>query len=511
MPASTYERTTSPVSAARLFSDDQLEQFATPLSIHLERAANNQDPSAIDWIADQMDMECLAIYDSYLQWVAVLQTFIVENSGEDCHDQALRQMGEHAFRDFVMAYKGMDCRQHVDALARRMRSAGSTFKVEELSDRYRFRLDPWGGVVRQWRSPTQWQSSSPRYREGNRYVYPNYGGYSPPTNFSVLTAPRALTRSKPNLPCFFAAEIYFLEILPIELLGYPIAVITLPESADSEAFLDVFKNLEDIPEDVFHDVGLAKPRRGYPDWSAGAQPSPDEIDSYGIPLSIQVRNAANTENWSRMLQISRFMDDELVRAKDSLGILIAGLLTWIARHLGEDAAETALARTAEIVMAPYVDAVRGLEIKDAIPLWAMVWRSHGSTFDIEEDDLTIKFRGRPLGACGRMWASRYQKDVGRLSDSRVRYPTFGCYDWPMYFHLMREPRGITYFKTDYPIYSAHSHMLHEIYAIQQVGHPLWSEHNPLHDRDAEIVHVHYKDPANWPDEAYERLGKKRPS
>ena len=498
-------------ASERLFTDEQLDLLATPLSIHLERAIKARDTSRIDWITAQMDMERLAIYDSYLQWVAVLQTFIIQESSEARHDDALRQMGEHSFREFVLAYKGLTFRDHVDAVARRLRAAGSTFRVEDLPDRLRFRLDPWGGVVRQWRAPAAWQATAPRQRVGDEYVYQNFGAYSAPTGLAVLGRGRPLTQGRDNLPCFFATEILFLEILAIELLGYPIAVITLPRDADDVAYLDVYKDLSKIPAEAYSRVGTAKPASGLPDWPASAPFTAEELAVVGVPPSIRVARAAGKGDWAQLQAIVETMDDELVRAKDSLGILINGLLTWIARNLGEAQAERALVRTAEVVMSPYVDAVRGLKIKEAIEMWAMVWRSHGSTFNIEEHDDVFVFRGRPLGACGRMWATRYQPKIERISESRIRYPTFGSYNEPMCCHLMREPRGITYGKTSYPIYSTHCHMLHEIYAIDQLGYPLWVELHPLHDRDGETVHIHYKDPAKWPVDAYTRVGRSKPA
>ena len=54
-------------------------------------------------------------------------------------------------------------------------------------------------------------------------------------------------------------------------------------------------------------------------------------------------------------------------------------------------------------------------------------------------------------------------------------------------------------------------MLHEIYPIDQIGHPLWVEFHPVDDQDGETVHVHYKNPQDWPEEAYTRVGRKKPA
>jgi|GEM_PF-2636638 len=500
----------STMKASHLFTAEQLDHLATPLSIHLERAANARTRAELGWIQAQMDLECVVIYNSYLQWASILQSYIIKETDEAHHDQALRRYGEFAFTDPVLAYKGLGLRDHVEMLARRLRASGSTFWVEEDATKIRFRLDPWA-PMRQVRQPSAWQANASIHRDGERLYYPNTGEYQAPVSHAVLQGARDLTQSHDSLPCVLATEIQFLEILPIELLGYPIAVVSLPKRPEQPVTLDVYKNVANIPRNVYARVGLAKPADGLPDAGPDTIFTRQERELLGVPLSLRVEKAGQENDWDELQTISSGMDEELVCVKDPMGVLIAGMLTWIARHLGEDAVERALVRTADVVMAPYVEAVRDLDISDAIPNWAMVWRAHGSTFKIEEAEKTFTFRGRHLGACGRMWAHKYQTQVERISESRVRYPTFGVYDPPMNFHRMQTPRGITHGKTGYPIYSTHCHMLHEIYPIDKIGRPLWVEYHPVDDQDGETVHVHYKNPQDVPEEVYARVGRKKPA
>lgn len=496
----------------RLFSDEQLELWATPLSIRLERAADPLDRTEIERVRAEMDQECLAIYDAYVKWVGVLQTFLLRRGGQVMHDEALRWAAEFGLRPAVRRLVALPFRERVEALARRLRASGSTFSVDEDGDVVRFRLDSWGGATRLWRAPEAWQlDGSVRQREGDRYRYPSYGLYDPPVSLAWLEGARALTQGRERLPAFLATEVLFLEEMPIEVAGAPLAVVTIPETAADQARLELAKNPAALPSSVYERVGMAKPAAGLELEERERVFSDHELARMGTPLSLQVEAAAAAGDRARLLEIAAGMDAELVGAKDPLGIVIAALLSWIARHLGEAAAEAALVDTAEVVMTPFVDAVRGLGTEESTPLWAMVWRSHGSTFWIEEHEQTIVFRGRPLGACHRMWSHAYQPDVERISESRVRYPTFGCYDPPASFHLMREARGITHGKVGYPVYSCHCHMLHEIFAIDRLGHPLWVELHPLHDRDGETVHIHYKDPSAWPAKYYEQVGRVKSS
>jgi hypothetical protein len=493
----------------RLYTDEELDLLATPRSILLERAVAARDPARVEAVREEMDAECLAIYDAYMNWMGVLQTFILERAGEEAHDQALLWSAEHAARPFVERLRDAGPREWARYLASRLRSSGSTFAVEEDEGGVRFVCHVWA-PLRQWRAPEAWQATEPRHREGDRYRYPSYGHYRSSAGFRPLAGARPLTHGRDSLPSLIASEILFLEVVPTELFGRPLAVIELGERLDDPVRLDVAKDPEAIPARAYERVGMAKPAAGAQPVTSGTLFTPDERRRMAMPLSLQVQEALAADDWDRLLELSAGMDAELVLAKDPLGVQIAALLTWIARHLGEDAAERALERTAEVVMTPFLDVVRDLDIADAIQVWAVAWRSHGSTFWIEEDAERFLLRGRPLGSCHRMWSHAYQADVERISESRVRYPTFGSYDPPASFHLMREPRGITHGRTGYPIYSCHCHMLHEIFPIDRLGHPLWVELHPLHDPDGETVHIHYKDPGDWPARYYEHVGRAKP-
>lgn len=459
-----------------------------------------RDAAAIDEIRAQMDLECTAIYDKQSLWTSALQSFIVSRAGEAAHDVALSQAGEHAFQPAISGYAGRGFRERVTALARHLRASGSTFWVTDEGDRLRFRLDPWGSV-RLWRSP----ESPALTRDGSRIVYRSQNAFGP-AGLSYLHGAGPLTQGRTGVPCFFAAEILFYEIRAIELLGVPLAVITLPHGADDPAYLDVYKDPREIPTEAFECLGLTKPRDGLP--SADNEPAfaAAELDALGTPLSLQVEACVASDDWSGIVEIAAGMDVELVTAKDPLNLLNLGLLTWIARNLGEDEAEHALARAAEVVMGPAIDAVKDLDFGDAIRQFAMVWRAHGSTFWIEETDDTIVMRGRPMGACGRLWSHRYQTNVERISDSRVRYTTWGAYDPPASNHVLREARPIGCGKPGMPIYSCHCHMFHEIFPIQRIGRPLWVEEHPVDDNNGETVHIHYKDYAAWPERYYTRVG-----
>jgi hypothetical protein len=492
----------------RLLSDEELERLATPLSITLERAVAAQDDTHLAWVTEQLDHECLWIYDAYESWIGVLQSHIVKAGGEADQDRALEWVAEYGIRPFVRQYAGADVRERVERLGMRLRSAGSTFDVIEDDEKIRFVCEVFG-PTRWWLDPADWQADGQRERVGERYHYPRYGYYgSEFPAFPVLTGARPLTGGRDRLPASLAVEVQFLEQEPIALFGAPLAVLEMGGEATDVVTLDVYKDSANVPAEVYARVGLARPSSS--DFAPETTKrifTDAELERIATPLAIRLENAVAARDWDAISVLTERMDEELVSSKDPLGIVIAGLLSWIAKHYGEDAGEQALVETANVVMAAFIDVVKTMSNVDSIRAWSIAWRSHGSTFWIEEHEDTFVFRGRPLGACHRMWSTAYQPDIERISESRIRYPTFGSFNAPASFHTMREPRGITHGKTGYPIYSCHCVMLHEIYPIQQLGYPLWVEHHPLDDRDGEMHHTHYKDPSKWPAKYYEAVGE----
>jgi hypothetical protein len=319
-------------------------------------------------------------------------------------------------------------RERVEWVASRLRASGSTFRVVEDESRVRFELEVWG-PLRTALAPAGWERGHLWLRDGDRVHYPRGGGSS-------------------------AAWIVAVERLLLD------------------GVVEIGPGWLDVPKD-----------------SAARAFSDEALARLGTPLALQVEAAAG--DWERLLAISASMDRELVCAKDPLGILIAGLLTWIARERGEPVVEEALMRSAEAVMGDFVRSVERLGAAASVRAWASAWRAHGSTFWIEEHEDVVLFRGSPLGACHRMWAPA-RDGFERVSESRVRYPTFGCYDPPASFHRMCEASALTAGRTGYPVYSCHCHVFHELYPLDRIGRVLWVERHPLDDPYGDTVHVHDK-------------------
>ena len=108
--------------------------------------------------------------------MGVLQGYIVERGGEEAHDEALAGSAEHAARPFLGAYEGLDLRGRAPLLAERLRASGSTFSVEQDARAHPLRCDPWGPAALVARAGRAGRTREPRRYEGDRIVYPAYGG-----------------------------------------------------------------------------------------------------------------------------------------------------------------------------------------------------------------------------------------------------------------------------------------------------------------------------------------------
>ncbi len=171
---------------------------------------------------------------------------------------------------------------------------------------------------------------------------------------------------------------------------------------------------------------------------------------------------------------------------------ITSLLSFVGRELGEEAVERALRVHGDNFVRPRRDT--GVEW-GSLPASArakVIARAMVANFgqcDVTEDDekITLSFR------CG---------SGGRLIDDG-RYEGDGAY------LTLRERSPMTFMRDELPVYCAHCSVNNEIQAIEWGGQPTSIEHPP-HGRGEPCIHHVYKDPAQIPDSAYQRIGMSAP-
>ena len=87
------------------------------------------------------------------------------------------------------------------------------------------------------------------------------GRYGPPCNLSMIQKAQPMTAGKSDYPVYCTHE-PVLEMLAIEQLGYPITIYFPPEKVAREGACGfcIYKNVKDIPEEVWARVGKQKPK-----------------------------------------------------------------------------------------------------------------------------------------------------------------------------------------------------------------------------------------------------------
>jgi hypothetical protein len=171
---------------------------------------------------------------------------------------------------------------------------------------------------------------------------------------------------------------------------------------------------------------------------------------------------------------------------------IASLLTFVAEELGEEAVERALRKTGEEFVRPRRDTGADWSSLPAAQRAKVIARSmlgNMGEVEVSEDDEKIVLAFR----CG---------SGGKLIDD-------GRYEGEHALHTLRERAGRTFMEDDLAVYCAHCSVNNEIQPVEWGEAPSSIEY-PARAPGDRCVHHIYKDVADIPAAAYERIGKAEP-
>ena len=130
------------------------------------------------------------------------------------------------------------------------------------------------------------------------------------------------------------------------------------------------------------------------------------------------------------------------------------------------------------------------DFRHRVKILAAGLRGHLQPMKIEEDDKKVCITMTPCGSGERLFKE-------------------GGYGPPKNFSLVKKPQPMTFGKPNCPIYCTHEPML-EILPIEWGGYPIWACFPPEGIATGGCRFCIYKDPNDIPEEAYTRLGKKKP-
>jgi hypothetical protein len=172
---------------------------------------------------------------------------------------------------------------------------------------------------------------------------------------------------------------------------------------------------------------------------------------------------------------------------------ITSLLTFIGEEMGEEAVERALRKTGDEFVRPRRDTGTPWSALPAAARAKVIARAmlaNMGEVEVEEDDekITLSFK------CG---------SGGMLIDE-------GKYDGDRPYLKLREKGGRTFMRDELWVYCAHCSVNNEIQAVEWGDAPTSVEYPPEKPGERCVHHI-YKDMADVPDEAYERIGKTPPA
>jgi hypothetical protein len=226
---------------------------------------------------------------------------------------------------------------------------------------------------------------------------------------------------------------------------------------------------------------------------ADRQLSDEDVERMSTPLWEQAKTAIREGRDSEATELIDRAVTQWAALKDYSINWITSLLTFITEELGEDAVERALRKTGEEFVRPRRDTGvdwGSLPASARAKVIARAMLGNLGTVAVSEDDekITLSFR------CG---------SGGKLIDD-------GRYEGPNAYHTLRERGPRTFMRDALPVYCAHCSVNNEIQPVEWGETPASIEHPP--ERPGQpCVHHLYKDVTKIPVEAYERIGKDKPT
>ncbi|MFO7590741.1 MAG: hypothetical protein R6X23_07565 [Acidimicrobiia bacterium] len=221
--------------------------------------------------------------------------------------------------------------------------------------------------------------------------------------------------------------------------------------------------------------------------------SPDDIARMRTPLWDHAKAAIERGDAETATELIDRSVDQWASLKDYSINWITSLLTFIGEELGEEAVERALRRTGDEFVAPRRNTGTRWDDLPAAARAKVIARAmlgNMGAVEVDEDDekITLSFR------CG---------SGGKLIDD-------GRYEGEHAYLTLRERSGRTFDRDALWVYCAHCSVNNEIQPVEWGSAPTSIEYPPERPGEPCVHHI-YKDVADIPAAAYERIGKEHPA
>ena len=216
----------------------------------------------------------------------------------------------------------------------------------------------------------------------------------------------------------------------------------------------------------------------------------EELKEMGTRTLDLVQEAIDQNDKERAKALAVRMYQEFNHLHDGYMVWVTGLLSFIYRKYGIDTVEEA-ERYAHTIEGKTVFKPSGkTDFRSRVEEMAKALRGHLQPVTIEEDDEKVMLTMKPCGSGERI----IQK---------------GLYEPEVGLARVKETHRITWGMKDFPMYCVHCPVM-EMLAIEGTGDfgPAHFVYEPMEFGSCHFAL--YKDPANIPEEFYDRIGKKKP-
>lgn len=223
----------------RVFTEQECKEMGRPtLDVVLEalESGNKEQTRALIL---RLYQESLSVHDSYAKTKAATLSHIYRTYGVDALESALRGTYNNFFGPIADHFESLDFRGQVEMFVNLNRGHFHPMNIVEDDEKVTITLKPCGG--------------------GQRLV--TGGAYEPPLSFAKVEESHPITFGKKQFPIYCCHECAF-DMLAIERIGHPPFVIFPGETVGKDTCkVCIYKNPEDIPEEVYTRVGKKKPAR----------------------------------------------------------------------------------------------------------------------------------------------------------------------------------------------------------------------------------------------------------
>jgi len=209
-----------------MFTDEELKDMGQRNVDAITEAIDAGDLDRAKYLAQRMHRECLAMHDGLIDWITALLSFVGCRYGDEALHQALREGCRAWVEPLTETFAHADVGHRAVMMTKVLRGHMMPIRIEEDDEKFTFVMEPCGS--------------------GGRLVLE--GKYEPPQDFLKIKNAQPMSFGRRNFPVYCAHH-HFEELLPQELVGYPLFITDPAKNLGSEPCrIYLYKDPEAAPK-----------------------------------------------------------------------------------------------------------------------------------------------------------------------------------------------------------------------------------------------------------------------